>query len=56
VRERESAVKGGRARLRPGNWKALDAWGGSSGVDRIEFRWIYARRHLQDIYDGLEAV
>ncbi|MPY12096.1 DUF6361 family protein [Arthrobacter bussei] len=56
VRERESAVKGGRARLRPGNWKALDAWGGSSGINRLEFRWIYARRHLQDIYDGLEAV
>lgn len=53
VQRRELAVKHGRARLRPGNWKALDAWGGASGVDRIGFRWIYARRHLQDIYDGL---
>ncbi|MGM0928845.1 MAG: DUF6361 family protein [Actinomycetota bacterium] len=55
VQQRESAVKHGRARLRPGNSKALDAWGGSSGVDRIGFRWIHARRHLQDIYDGLGA-
>ena len=55
VTQRESEVKHSRARLRPGNWKALDAWRGSSGVDRLDFRWNYARRHLQDIYDGLES-
>lgn len=55
VAQRETDVKHGRARLRQGNWKALDAWRGSSGVDRLDFRWSYARRHLQDIYDGLES-
>ena len=55
VRRRELAIKGGRARLRPGNRKALDAWGGASGVQQLEFRWSYGRSHLQDIFDGLEA-
>lgn len=54
VRRRELAVKRQRARLRPGNWKALDAWSGASGTSRFEYRWAYARRHLQDIFDGLE--
>lgn len=55
IRQRESAVKQGRARLRPGNFKALDAWSGASGVERIGFRWNYVRSHLQDIYDGLDS-
>lgn len=53
VRGREQQVKGAQARL--GNRRALDAWGGASGAGRLEFRWSYARSHLQDIYDGLEA-
>ncbi|MFC7375596.1 DUF6361 family protein [Brachybacterium sp. GCM10030268] len=53
VRGRERQVKGSLARL--GNRRALDAWGGASGAGRLEFRWRYARSHLQDIYDGLEA-
>lgn len=53
VRGRERQVKGARARL--GNRRALDAWGGASGAEQLEFRWSYAKSHLQDIYDGLEA-
>lgn len=53
VRGRERQVKGSRGRL--GNRRALDLWGGASGVGRLDFRWSYARQHLQDIYDGAEA-
>lgn len=54
VKHREFAVKHQRARLRPGNWKALDAWSGASGTNRLQYRWGYVRQHLQDIFDGLE--
>lgn len=55
IAHRESSIKGARARLRPGNQRALDAWGGESGTARLQFRWPIVRRHLQDLYDGLEA-
>lgn len=54
ITHREFAVKRQRARLRPGNWKALDAWNGASGTNRFEYRWGYVRQHLQDIFDGLD--
>lgn len=53
IRGRERQMKGPRARL--GNRRALDAWGGASAADRLEFRWSYVTSHLQDIYDGLAA-
>lgn len=53
IRGRERQVKGSLGRL--GNRRALDSWGGASGAGRLEFRWRYARSHIQDIYDGLEA-
>ncbi|MDI3331908.1 MAG: DUF6361 family protein [Micrococcus sp.] len=50
AREREK--KGPRARLTPGNQRALDAWSGASGTSRFDYLWSNARRHLQDLYDA----
>lgn len=52
VSERERFVKGGRARLRPGNVKALNAWSGASGTARMRYRWANVTALLQDLYDG----
>ena len=52
VARRELAVKKGRARLRPGNLKALNAWSGASGAARLHFRWANVTTLLQDLYDG----
>lgn len=48
---REREKKGARARLAPGNRRALDAWSGAAGTGRNNFRWNYVARHLQDLYD-----
>lgn len=53
AREREK--KGPRARLTPGNQRALDAWSGASGTSRFDYLWTNARRHLQDLYDAEAA-
>ena len=50
--QRERRVKQGRARLRPGNLKALNAWSGASGTARMLFRWGNVTTLLQDLYDG----
>ena len=55
IRQRERQVKAGRARLAPGNQRALDAWSGASGTSRYTYRWSYVRRHLQDLYDARDA-
>ena len=47
VRSREIQLK--RATSRFCNRTALDAWGGSSGAGRLDFRWPVVRRHIQDI-------
>ncbi len=47
VRERELALKGGRARL--ANPSALEAWRGASGLVRLDYRWRVTRRLLNDI-------
>lgn len=52
---REREKKGSRARLTPGNQKALDAWGGASGTSRFDYRWTNVKRHLQDLYDAEEV-
>lgn len=52
---REHAVKKERARLRPGNLKALHAWSGASGAGRMLFRWGNVTQLLQDLYDGESA-
>lgn len=50
---RERQIKGGRARTV--NQSALDRWGGDSGLGRHDFRWVVARRHLQDLYRARDA-
>src|SRR5690625_1711878 len=55
VLAREREKKGSRARLAPGNQRALDAWSGASGTARYNYRWPYVRSHLQDLYDAQEA-
>jgi len=52
--KREREKKGPRARLAPGNQRALDAWSGASGTARFDYLWPNARRHLQDLYDAEE--
>ncbi|MGM7669840.1 DUF6361 family protein [Microbacterium sp. A93] len=52
VVDREREKKGTRARLAPGNQRALDAWTGASGTGRFDYRWRNVRRHLQDLYDA----
>src|SRR5699024_11177650 len=49
---RERLVKHGRARLRPGNLNALNAWSGASRTARLHFRWANVTPLLQDLYDG----
>lgn len=56
ILQRERAVKKGRARLRPGNLKALNAWSGASGTARLYFRWANVTTLLQDLYDGEENI
>jgi hypothetical protein len=53
ITARERKLKGGRARL--ANAAALDVWTGGSGLVRLDYRWSVARRHLNDIYAGLEV-
>lgn len=53
IKNREHAIKGGRARL--ANAAALDAWTGGSGLVRLDYRWSIASRHLNDIFAGLAA-
>ncbi|HLS14704.1 MAG TPA: DUF6361 family protein [Beutenbergiaceae bacterium] len=56
IRAREREKKGSRARLAPGNQRALDAWTGASGTGLYEYRWSYVRSHLQDLYDAEPAL
>lgn len=47
IRQREIALKGGRARVV--NRDALNAWTGGSGMVRLDYRWQVARRLMNDI-------
>jgi hypothetical protein len=47
IAAREREQKGAQARLR--NDRLLRQWGGSSGADRISFRWGQTRRMLNDL-------
>src|SRR5699024_6811759 len=55
ITNRERLVKQGRARLRPGNLTALNAWSGASGAGRNLFRWPNVTTLLQDLYDAEES-
>lgn len=50
VRERERRLKTSQSRF--SNPSARDRWGGSSGADRLSFRWNQARSHLGDLLNG----
>ncbi len=47
IRDREIALKGGRARLV--NADALTSWTGGSGLVRLDYRWLVAARLIRDI-------
>ena len=47
IRQREIALKGGRARVV--NRDALNAWTGGAGMVRLDYRWAVARRLMNDI-------
>src|SRR5690606_28405050 len=47
IADRERALKGGNAPL--ANRSAPEAWGGSSGSERLSFRWPTARNSLLDL-------
>ena len=52
IANRERRMKGGLARLH--NPRALERWGGDSGLGRLSYRWQpVARQTLIDILDGL---
>jgi len=51
IEQREVGLKRSRSRFR--NQRALDQWGGRSGVDRLLYRWPNVRALLQDLYAGL---
>ena len=53
IRVREHKLKGPRSRFK--NQRALDQWGGSSGMAPLNFRWRIARQHLGDLHAGLRA-
>lgn len=48
---RERETKGGNARF--ANKSALEAWGGSSGAGRLDYRWGLVQQLLSDIHGGL---
>ena len=50
VQNREQRLKGRHSRFI--NRSALDHWGGSSGSDRLSFRWAQVRSHLGDMADA----
>lgn len=53
IQRREVALKGGRARFV--NRRALDQYGGSAGLVRLQYRWDRARTLLRDLHDGLRS-
>jgi hypothetical protein len=52
IASRELRMKGGLARLH--NQRALERWGGSSGVGALSYRWAQGRTLLQDVAAGLK--
>lgn len=53
VRRREVSLK--RARSRFTNRRALDQWGGSSGLGRMTYRWSTASTFLRDLHAALQS-
>jgi hypothetical protein len=51
ARDREIQRKKGQSRFL--NPRLLEQWGGSSGMDRLDYRWGNVQALLADLYDGL---
>lgn len=51
IQVRETSLKRARSRFR--NQRALDQWGGRSGVGRLLYRWPNVSILLEDLYRGL---
>jgi hypothetical protein len=51
VRRREMSLK--KARSRFTNRRALEQWGGASGLARLKYRWPNAQEFLRDLHAGL---
>lgn len=54
IREREIAIKRGRARL--ANQRALNMWSGAAGTGRLDYRWHVVNTIVNDILTGLKGV
>ncbi|MDO8108324.1 DUF6361 family protein [Isoptericola sp. b441] len=48
IRFRERQLKGARARI--GNRAAIDAWGGASGLGRLNYRWPTVQQMIFDLH------
>lgn len=53
IKEREKRLKGARSRF--SNKKALEQWGGASGVNELRYRWSTAKQFLKDlsVHEGI---
>jgi hypothetical protein len=51
IQQRERRMKRGRARL--SNPRALELWGGESGMSRLAYRWSQGQTIVDDILQGL---
>ena len=51
IRRREMKLKGTRSRFR--NQRALEQWGGYSGIGRLVYRWPNVKALLNDLYQGM---
>ena len=54
IKRREMKLKGTRSRFR--NQRALEQWGGHSGVGRLVYRWPNVKVLLNDLYQGMNRV
>jgi len=51
IKRRETKLKGSRSRFR--NQRALEQWGGYSGVGKLVYRWPNVKVLLNDLYRGI---
>ena len=52
IKRREMKLKGARSRFR--NQRALEQWGGYSGVGRLVYRWPNVKVLLNDLHQGMK--
>jgi len=53
IQNREIKLKRGKSRFQ--NDKALEQWGGESGMAQLDYRWNKVKVLLKDLYKGLEG-